>query len=139
VSFDAFPAFPYIELETSKVPSFASQAMSIAESQAIGGSMPKHTVQLDVPKDVTGRAKQDYLATAREFLKEQTVLRMFEAGKLSAGRAARLLGLDRYKLDDLLAKHRISPFNYAREGLEHEAEAVRDLAEKLKRPRKRSR
>lgn len=100
--------------------------------------MPKHTVHLDVPKDVKGKAKQDYLATAQAFLKEQTVLRMFEAGKISAGRAARLLELDRYALDELLAKHRISPFNYAKQGLEQEAEAVRELAKKLKRPRKRA-
>ncbi len=101
--------------------------------------MPKLTVQLDVPKDVKGKAKQDYLATAQAFLKEQTILCMFEAGKISAGRAARLLGLDRYAMDDLLAKHRISPFNYAKEGLAQEAEAVGELAKKLKRPRKRSR
>jgi hypothetical protein len=31
--------------------------------------MPKHTVQLDVPKDVKGKAKQDYLATAQAFLR----------------------------------------------------------------------
>jgi predicted HTH domain antitoxin len=101
--------------------------------------MPKHNVQLDVPKDVKGKTRQDYLATAQEFLKEQTVLRMFEAGKISAGRAGRLLGLDRYALDELLAKHRISPFNYGKEGLDQEAEVVGKLAKKLKQPRKRAR
>jgi hypothetical protein len=49
--------------------------------------VPKHTVQLDVPKGVKGKAKEEYIAAARAFLKEQAVLRLFEAAKVSAGRA----------------------------------------------------
>jgi predicted HTH domain antitoxin len=55
--------------------------------------MPKQNVQIDIPKEVKGKARQEYLATARELLKEQTVLRLFEEGKASAGYAANLLGL----------------------------------------------
>lgn len=93
--------------------------------------MPKQTVQIDVPKEVTGKARQEYLETARQLLKEQTVLRLFEEGKVSAGFAANLLGLSRYDFDALLFKHRISPFNYTPEELNKEFDVVGELARKL--------
>lgn len=101
--------------------------------------MPKQNVQIDVPKEVKGKAKQEYLATTRELLKEQTVLRLFEEGKASAGFAANLLGLNRYEFDGLLAKHRISPFNYTTKELDKEFEVVGELARKLSPGRKNQR
>jgi predicted HTH domain antitoxin len=93
--------------------------------------MAKQTVQIDVPKQVRGKARRTYLATTRELLKEQTVLRLFEDGKVSAGYAANLLGLDRYAFDQLLAKNRISKFNYTPEELAEEFDAAAQLAKKL--------
>ncbi len=93
--------------------------------------MPKQNVQIDVPKEVRGKARQEYLATTRELFKEQTVLRLFEDGKVSAGYAANLLGMDRYAFDQLLSKHRLSPFNATPEELDKEFQVVGELAKKL--------
>ena len=93
--------------------------------------MPKRNVQIEVPKEVKGKAREEYLATTRELLKEQTVLRLFETGKVSAGFAANLLGLSRSEFDALLYKHRISPFNYPPDELNKEFEVVGQLARKL--------
>ena len=93
--------------------------------------MPKQNVQIDIPKEVKGKARQEYLTTARELLKEQTVLRLFEEGKAAAGYAANLLELNRYEFDELLAKHRISPFNCTKEELDKEFEVGGELARKL--------
>ena len=76
--------------------------------------MPKQNVQIDVPKEVKGKAKQEYLATTRELLKEQTVLRLFEEGKASAGFAANLLGLNRYEFDYVSIALRASNRNFSR-------------------------
>ena len=94
--------------------------------------MPKENVQIEVLNEVKGKARQEYLATTRELLKEQTVLRLFEQGKVSAGFAANLLGLTRSEFDTLLSKHRISPFNYTADELDKEFEVVGQLARKLR-------
>ena len=64
--------------------------------------MRKQNVQIEVPKEMTGKVREQYLATAEELLKEQTVVRLFEEGKFSAGFAANLLGLNRSEFDVLL-------------------------------------
>jgi len=100
--------------------------------------MRKENVQIDVPKEVRGKARQEYLATTRELLKEQTVLRLFEDGRVSAGYAANLLGLDRYAFEQLLSKHRLSPFNWTPEELDKEFEVVGELAKKLRSRHKKA-
>jgi predicted HTH domain antitoxin len=106
-------------------------------SKSIGGSMAKQNVQIDVPKEVRGKVRQEYLATTRELLKEQTILRLFEAGKVSAGYASNLLGLDRHAFNELLAKHRLSPFNSTPDELDREFKVIGELAKKLKSHRKK--
>ena len=100
--------------------------------------MSKQTVQIDVPRQMRGKARQEYLATTRELLKEQTVLRLFEEGKVSAGYAANLLSLDRYAFDQLLAKQRLSSFNSTPEEFDREFKLVGALARRLSSRRKKS-
>ena len=47
-------------------------------------------------------------------------LKMFELGKLSAGKAAELAGLSRPEFYEACARYRISAFNYPPEDLERE-------------------
>ncbi len=59
---------------------------------------------------------------------EAFVLALLRHGDVSAGRAAELLGVDRWQLGDLMSLHGISPFDESvtREELKREAaEAVR--------------
>jgi predicted HTH domain antitoxin len=90
-------------------------------------------VRFEVPKEVKDKKfEQEYLTTAQQVLKEQTVLRLFEQGKVSNGYAAKMLGLSRYQFIDLLAKHRVPLFNYAQEELDREFQAAAELNRKLK-------
>ena len=61
--------------------------------------------------------------------REAYVMTLLRHGDISAGRAARLLGLDRWQLSDLMDVYDISPFpTQTREELEHEvAQAKRTL------------
>ena len=89
-------------------------------------------VKFAVPKEVEGtEVEEEYLSAAQQVVKEQTVLRLFEQGKVSAGYAARMLELDRYQFLDLLAKRNIPIFNYSEKELELEFQAVDDLSRKL--------
>lgn len=60
---------------------------------------------------------------------EAFVLSLLRQGDISAGRAAGLLGIDRWQLDDLMAAHAISPFDdsLTAEEIAQEAEATRKL------------
>ena len=49
-----------------------SHFISQSTSKRIGATMPRENVQIEVPKEVKGKARQKYLATTRELLKEQT-------------------------------------------------------------------
>ncbi len=89
-------------------------------------------VRFEVPEEVKDKKfEQEYLITAQQVLKEQTVLRLFEQGKASAGYAARMLNLTRYQFVDLLAKHRVPLFDYSQEDLQGEFRSAADLSREL--------
>lgn len=71
---------------------------------------------------------------AERLAREAYVMTLLRHGDISAGRAAALLGIDRWQLSDLMDAYYISPFApLTREELEREvAEAARDL-EKYKK------
>jgi predicted HTH domain antitoxin len=54
--------------------------------------------------------------------REAFILSLLKQGDLSAGRAAELLGVDRWRLSELMSAHGISPFDetLTSEGLERE-------------------
>ena len=62
-------------------------------------------------------------AEAEQKAREAFVLSLLRQGQLSAGRAAEVLGVDRWRLGDLMAAYGISPFDetMTREELEREA------------------
>ena len=67
---------------------------------------------------------------AEQKAREAFVMSLLRQGDISAGRAARLLGIDRWQLSDLMDVYRISPFDdtMTREELEREvAQAARTL------------
>jgi predicted HTH domain antitoxin len=81
-------------------------------------------VRFTVPLgDVPGQPRAEAEVKAREAF----VLSLLRQGQISAGRAAEVLGIDRWGLGDLMSAYGISPFDetITREELERE---VADLA-----------
>src|SRR5437867_3417526 len=88
-------------------------------------TMMSKVVRFEVPKEVRDKKfEREYLTAAQEVLKEQTILRLFEEGRVSTGCAAKMLGLTRYQFVDLLAKHRVPLFDYSQEELDQEFQAA---------------
>lgn len=66
--------------------------------------------------------------------KEAYVMTLLRYADISAGRAAKLLGIDRWQLSDLMSKYDISPFpDQTREELEREVEQAKRILEKYKK------
>jgi predicted HTH domain antitoxin len=69
---------------------------------------------------------------------EAFVMALLRQGDISAGRAAELLGIDRWQLDDLMSAHGISPFDetMTREELEREVTETARLLQAQPRDRR---
>lgn len=67
--------------------------------------------------------------------REAFVMSLLRQGDISAGRAARLLGIDRWQLSDLMDVYRISVFDdtVTREELEHEVTQAAHTLKKYKK------
>jgi predicted HTH domain antitoxin len=68
------------------------------------------TIQIEYPEDLLAQTEQtrEGLATlAREAL----LVRLYDLGKLSSGKAAELLGLSRREFLDVLGKYSVSEFD----------------------------
>ena len=77
-----------------------------------------------------GGLPDDCRAPAEQKAREAFVMELLRQGGISAGRAAELLGVDRWQLGDLMYAHRVSPFGESMtlEELEQEVtETVRAL------------
>lgn len=70
-----------------------------------------------------GEVPEDHKAEAEHRAREAYVLALLRQGDISAGRAAELLGVDRWHLADLMSVRGISPFDetMTQEDLEREA------------------
>lgn len=71
-----------------------------------------------------------HLSKAERKAQEAFILSLLKQGDVSAGRAAELLGVDRWHLSELMSAHGISPFDESvtREELEREvADALNDF------------
>lgn len=64
-------------------------------------------------------------------MNKNALLNLYKQGKVSAGYAANLLGLDRYEFNEPLAGHRISPFNYAQKEFEKESRLVKRFSHRF--------
>lgn len=101
--------------------------------------MVKTYVRFEVPEEVKGKKiEQEYLTTAQQVLKEQTVLRLYKEEKISTGTGARLLGIPLYDFIRFLGEHQVSIFNYSPEELEADVEAA-TVAKKSRAPKGRKR
>ena len=76
-------------------------------------------VRFAVPVD---SVPEEHRAEAERKAREAFVLALLRQGDISAGRAAEILSIDRWRLADLMSAHGISPFDNSmtREGLEQE-------------------
>lgn len=71
---------------------------------------------------------------AEKKAKEAYVMTLLRYADISAGRAAKLLGIDRWQLSDLMSKYDISPFpDQTREELELEVAETLLMLEKYKK------
>ncbi len=85
--------------------------------------MPK-SIKLTVPDEIAGTPfEKDYLETVQQFIKEQTVLRLYREHKISTGAGARMLGMSIYDFIQFLGAHQVSIFNYTEGELRAEVEA----------------
>ena len=83
------------------------------------------TIELTIPDEFVGTPfEQEYLATAQQVIKEQTVLRLYQEGKISTGRGAKMMGLSIYDFIQFLGKHQVSIFRYEEGELEADLEAA---------------
>jgi predicted HTH domain antitoxin len=93
-----------------------------------GLAEPAIEVKFTVP---VGEAPPDDQAEAERKAQEAFVLELLRRGHINAGRAAELLGINRWELADLMSTHGTSPLDetMTREQLEQEvAHAARVLA-----------
>ena len=90
----------------SPVPYYMDMPLPFSYHQTKGrDTVMSKVVRFEVPKEVKDKKfEQEYLTAAQEVVKEQTILRLFEEGRVSTGYAAKILGLPRYQFVDLLAK-----------------------------------
>jgi predicted HTH domain antitoxin len=90
-------------------------------------SEPAIEVKFTVP---IGEISEEHRAEAERKAREAFVMELLRQHSISSGRAAKLLGVNRWQLDDLMSLYRISPFDdtMTREELKQEvANAARRL------------
>lgn len=58
-----------------------------------------------------GEVTDEHKAQAERYAREAYVLSLLRQGDVSAGRAAEVLGINRWQLADLMSVHGISPFD----------------------------
>jgi len=86
--------------------------------------MPK-SIKLTVPDEIAGTPfEKDYLETVQQFIKEQTVLRLYREHKISTGVGAKMLGMSIYDFIQFLSSHQVSIFNYTEDELRADVEAA---------------
>ena len=102
--------------------------------------MAKTYVRFEVPKEVKGKkVEQEYLKTAQQILKEQTVLRLYQEQKISTGTGAKMLGMPLDAFIRFLGDHQVSIFNYPLTELAEDVQAATAAATQAKMARKKKR
>ena len=82
------------------------------------------TIELTIPDEFAGTPLEwEYLATAQQVIKEQTVLRLYQERKISTGRGAKMMGLSIHDFILFLGSHQVSIFRYEEGELEADLEA----------------
>jgi predicted HTH domain antitoxin len=89
--------------------------------------------QLTIDLDLAGGLDETLKAELTAKAKTTVVLGLFEAGKISSGAGARMLGITRRDFLDLLFEHKISPVSYAEGELEEELRQAKQFGQELRR------
>jgi predicted HTH domain antitoxin len=89
------------------------------------------TIDLDLHGGLDDALRVELTAKA----KTTVVLGLFEAGKVSSGAGARMLGITRRDFLDLLFEHKISLVDYPPGALEEEMRLAKELGEEIRRRR----
>jgi predicted HTH domain antitoxin len=96
--------------------------------------MPKRTFELDIPKEATGKQfEREYLQTTQTFLKEQTVLHLYQDGKISTGTGAKMLGMPLYQFLRFLGQHKISGLRTTAKQLDEDVKASKRASKARRR------
>jgi len=93
-------------------------------------------LNVQVPADLAAVLDVSKEQLSREALKLM-VFELFREGRISAGKAAALLGISRLTFMELLAERNVPFFNYSEEDLEEELKAIEDIRAKLKEEEER--
>ena len=88
-------------------------------------------IVLDVPEGIDEALRAELTVKANTAL----VLGLFEAGKVSSGYGARMLGITRRDFLDLLFEHKISLVDYPPGALEEEMRLVEQLGAEIRHRR----
>lgn len=81
------------------------------------------TLEIGVPRELLTLLRASH-AQINQALMEFSVLGLYQEKKISAGKAAELLGMTKREFISLLARKDIPYFNYSEEDLEEEWQAV---------------
>jgi predicted HTH domain antitoxin len=82
-------------------------------------------IKLAVPEEVADTPfEKEYLETAQQIIKEQTVLRLYSEHKISTGTGAKMLGMTIYDFIQFLGRHQVSVFDSNEASLLSEIEAA---------------
>src|SRR5687768_15876870 len=108
--------------------------MPYTSTEILGGTMPKRTFQLDVPKEAKEQnLEQEYLSAAQAVLKEQAVLRLYKEQKVSTGTAAHILRMPLADFMLFAGAHQVSVFpEYTAKELAAELRAANRASRALK-------
>lgn len=93
--------------------------------------MSERAITLELPDDLDLAVK----TTPEELgaqIRLMAVLKMFELGKLSSGKAAELAGMSRVEFFEMCGRYRVPVFNYTPEELEAELKQDVEQARKSK-------
>ncbi len=77
------------------------------------------TVSIDLPETTFAVLGKEQKELGREIL-VAAVVKWFELGRISQGKASEILGISRAEMLDVLAQYRVSAWQYSSEDLEKE-------------------
>ena len=98
------------------------------------GKRMAHSIEVSLPEEMLKTfEREDLSAKAKEAL----VMTLVREHRISQGKAAELLGVSRYQLADLMAKHHVPAFDCSDDELAREVRAANRLTSQVKRRRKK--
>ncbi len=87
--------------------------------------MQTYHIEFDIPGDIL-IALNNNVSELKKQMRIYTAMKLFELGKLSLGKAAKLSGLSYWDFSDILSENKISLANYPEEELKKEIAILKD-------------